>query len=437
MVTTVTPQIVNEVVNVQYAPEPSQLQQSGALVSAGGSTLGAGKYQYCGSLSALQAILAAPLPITSLTWASGVVTATVAAMTLAVGQTFTVTIAGAVPAAYNGTFVATVATSTTFTYDLTTDPGTETSPGTYTPPYSAFLNGAATTFFAQGNVVGLYVLELGPETDASTAITALGTWITDNPGLFYAYMTAESWDSEAASLSTLAGDYSSNTGQTYFVATTTSSTISNYGPNKSLYCFVPSPTAPVGEYGAAADFYNIVVNNPGATNKLKNMAYRFVYGVTGWPKTGYTTEINTVLTAYGNIHMSLTQAGITEVGIFKGTVMSGIQFSSWYGIDWYEINAQLNVTNAVVNGSNQQPPILYDQNGINSLEIVAQDTANSGISFGCLQAAACSATDFYTYTAANPSNYQDGIYNGLLCQGTAQVGFLTIGFTINVNFSPS
>ncbi len=443
MVQTITSNIVTEIVTVQYAPEPSQYQQSGAIISVGGTTLATGTYQYCGSLATLTSLLSAA--------------------------------------------------------------------GNY-----AELTNMATTFFAQGNVVGLYVLELGIQTGADPAVAALETWISDNPGLFYAYLCPADWDETkdevgsviitnggsgyttaptvtfsapttgttaegtaiiqngvvisvtitnpgsgytaaptvtfsapttgttatgtavlASALNILAGNYSSNTAKTYFVVTTTSTTISNYSAYKSLYCFVASPTAPSSEFGAAADFYNIVVNNPGATNKLQNMAFRFVYGVTGWPQTGYATEINTVLSAFGNLHLTLSQAGITEVGIFKGTVMSGIQFGSWYGIDWYEINANLNIANAIVNGSNQQPPLLYDQNGINSLEIVAQDVANSAVEFGCLQSGTCSATPFYTYVAQNPTNYQAGIYNGLACSATAQVGFLTVGFNINVNFSPS
>jgi hypothetical protein len=190
MVTTITPTIVNLNVIETIAPSPSQLQQSGAIVSCGGTTLTAGMYQYCGSLSAVTALAVTPVAITTLTWSSGIATATVPAMTLAVGQTFKTTISGAAPAGYDGTYIATVATSTTFTYALTTNPGTETSLGTYTPPYSAFVTLAATTFFAQGSSAGVYVLELGPETTPTAGITALGTWITANSNK---YSTPISW----------------------------------------------------------------------------------------------------------------------------------------------------------------------------------------------------------------------------------------------------
>ena len=57
MATTITPQIVTANVTVQEAAQPSQYQQSGAIVSVGGTTLAVGTYQYCGNLSALTALL--------------------------------------------------------------------------------------------------------------------------------------------------------------------------------------------------------------------------------------------------------------------------------------------------------------------------------------------------------------------------------------------
>ena len=57
MPTTITPQIVNLTAVLTVAPEPSQLQQSGAFVSTGGTTLTTGTYLYCGQLSTLQSVL--------------------------------------------------------------------------------------------------------------------------------------------------------------------------------------------------------------------------------------------------------------------------------------------------------------------------------------------------------------------------------------------
>lgn len=72
------------------------------------------------------------LALTSLAWANNQVTVTTtAALTGAVGSTFTVSIAGTVPVAYNGTFTAVVSGTNTFVYPLDVNPGTVTQVGSY------------------------------------------------------------------------------------------------------------------------------------------------------------------------------------------------------------------------------------------------------------------------------------------------------------------
>ena len=435
MATTITPTIVTVNTAVVLAPQPTQLQQSGAIVSTGGTTLTAGTYQYCGSLSAVNAIAATPLALTSLIWSSGTVTATASAtLVQSVGQTFLVTIAGAVPAAYNGTYTATVATTTTFTFAVATNPGTETTPGTYTPGDSAFVQQAATVFFAQGTSVGVYVLELGPEATAAAAITALQTWITGNmqPQVFYAYLVPQSWDTgSSAALNTLASGYSSPTGKTYFFISTTSTNISAY-TNKACFCVVPAPTAPTTEITAAAFFYQWLVNSPSAASPVPPMAWRFLYDVTPWAQTtANNTTINTVLTAFGNIVLTGAEGGLpTTSCIFKGTTMDGNQAIFWYAVDWIQIQAKLLLANAVLNGSNSNPPLYYNQGGINSLLSVLQGVGTSGIAFGLILSATFTATPCATYVAQNPANYAAGIYGGFACVATPQLGFLSITFNL-------
>ncbi|HEX7911789.1 MAG TPA: hypothetical protein VF534_27360 [Paraburkholderia sp.] len=434
MATTITPTIVTVNTTVVAAPTVNQLQQSGAIVSCGGTTLSSGTYQYCGTLSQLTSILAAPLNLTSLTWNSGTVTATTAAtIGLSVGQTFTVTIAGAVPAAYNGTYAATVATTTTFTFALASNPGTETTPGTYTPPYSAFLSNAAGTFAAQGGSIGFYVLELGAQTTAAAAITALNTWIVanSNPQVFYAYEVPASWDfSSAAALNTMTANYESPSGQTYFFVTTTVSNLPTYANNKAVFAVVPSPTQASTEHQASQAFYQWLVNNPGSANPLAPMSYRWGYGVTPWPLTNNQTSINTVLTNYGNLILTGAEGGVSTASLFKGTTMDGEQASWWYGVDWFRIQVKQALANAVLNGSNSNPPLLYNQQGINTLQAIAQTVGNTAVQFGCLLSATINAVPFATYTTQNPTNYNAGIYNGFSATIVGQNGFLTITIPI-------
>jgi hypothetical protein len=435
MATTITPTIVTVNTTVVRAPTVNQLQQSGAIVSCGGTTLPAGTYQYNGNLAQVQSILAAPLAISGMVWSSGTVTVTTtAAISIASGQTFTTTIAGAVPAAYNGTYSATVTGTNTFTFALTPNPGTETTPGTYTPPYSAFINNSATTFFAQGNTVGVYVLELGPATTAATAITALQTWITgnSNPQVFYAYLLPASWDlASSAALNTMTANYESPSGQTYFFITTTVANLPNYAVNKAVFALVPSPTQASTEHQLSQAFYQWLVNNPGSANPLAPMAFRFGFGVTPWSQNGNQTSINTVLTNFGNLILTGAEGGISTATLFKGTLMDGEQSSWWYGIDWFRINVKQTLANAVLNGSNSNPPLLYDQQGINTLLTKAQNVGNNAVKFGCALSVVVTAVPFAQYTQENPNDYNNGIYNGFQATVVGQNGFLSITFQLD------
>lgn len=430
MATTITPTIVTLNTIVTEAPEPSQLQQSAAIVSCGGTTLTAGTYLYCGQLSNATSIVSAALTITSLAWATGTVTATVATMALSVGQTFLTTIAGCTPAGYNGTFIATVASATTFTYSVTIDPGTATVEGTYTPPYAALVMQGATTFFAQGSAVGVYVLELGAEETTATAITALTTWLTDNPGVFYALLVDSSWD--GTNLATLAGDYTNPNSMLYFFIDGASDNLADYRTTKSMQVVVPAPAAPASEITAAAALYQWVVQVPSAAAPARPMQFRQLYGVTAWPSYGQSSAIDTILTAYGNIVYAGTEGGLPNNNyLFRGTTMDGQQAMFWYAVDWFQIQVKLALANAILNAANENPPIVYNQQGINALETVVQNVADSSISFGLMLSTVLSATSFAAYVTANPSNYAAGIYGGFAATVTPQLGFGDITFQLD------
>ncbi len=463
MPTTITTQIVNLTAQVTVAPTPSSLQQSGALVSVGGTTLTTGSYQYCGTLATLQSYLS-------------------------------------------------------------------TSTGNY-----AELNNMATEFFDQGTAVGVYLLELGVQSTVPAGITALQTWITDNPGIFYSYCVPADWDtipaaasttvngvvdagstlpagtyytqvayvnaagaignlspmatttiatgyeltvtsppaltgateylvyigtsetalylqngtgtaigtaySQAAALLTatspstnlagLANDYSSASGKTYFFPTSTQVNLPAYASYKAAYATVPSPTVQAGEFDAAAMMYQWLVNNPSASTPLAPMAYRYLVGVNAWPASGYSSQTTAILSAYGNMVGTGAEGGISNALIMKGTMMDGSQASWWYGIDWFQIQVKQALAAAIINGSNSNPPLVYDQNGINTLLKVAQNVANSAIAFNCALSITITATPFYTYSQQNPTNYKAGIYNGFSATVVGLNGFESITFALD------
>lgn len=233
-------QIVKVNTRVVAASKPATLQQSGAFVSQGGTTLTAGTFQFLATVSALSSILTGAKAITSITQTAGLATvATTQPHGFVTGDTLPLTIAGALPAAYNGTFVATVTGASAFTYAV---PSGTTSPATgtivYTPEDVAELTQMNSTFFGQGSAAGAYVLELGAG-NASDGITALDTYITANPnsqyvvgaeGYFYAYLVPRYW-SDAPSYLTFLAKYESPSSQTYFFTT---ATLSNYKSFTSL-----------------------------------------------------------------------------------------------------------------------------------------------------------------------------------------------------------
>src|SRR5208283_5340138 len=181
--------IVN--VSQQVAPLPETLQKTGAIISVGATILSPSTSSYLTQLSDLTPLLKAPAAITSGTWSGGTVTITTTAPHgLTNTDTYNVTIAGFTTAGYNGTFIATITGTSTFTYAVA---ATLTTPavgsGNWVNGNQNELVAMATTFFAQGNVVGIYVLELGTYgtsiTDTSSAITYLSSYITANPNSAY------------------------------------------------------------------------------------------------------------------------------------------------------------------------------------------------------------------------------------------------------------
>jgi len=362
-----TSQIVQVSATVTTAPTVSTLQQSGCFVSVGGTTQSTGTYAFYSTQAGLLAALSA-----------------------------------------TGNF--------------------------------AELTKMGATFFAQNLNIGVYVLELGAQGSASAGITALTTWIAANlvPQVFYAYLVPATWDTTTSSnLNTLAALYSSTTSKTYFFITTTSANISSYlATTKSAVCVVNSPTAASTEFQAAAPFAAFLANNPQIASPAAPMNFRFLSGVTPWAyiTTGGTSNvstINSILTSYGNLILSGAEGGISTATLRNGTTMDGNQLMFWYAVDWILIQAQIRLANAIINGSNSNPPLYYNQFGINQLLGVLDDMGSTGVSYGLLLSATFTATSFAAYTAANPSNYAAGIYDGFSCVATPQLGFTQIEFFLN------
>lgn len=447
--------IVN--VSVSAAPTPNLLQQKGAFISQGSTTLSSGTFALLTQLSDLTAILADPLALTSLVFATGTVTVTTTdplPTTLQTGDTFPTTIAGVTITGYNGQFLGTVTGSDTFTYPLAVDPGSSGSDGTAT--ISDQLLSMGTTFFDQGSQLSAYVLELGAGVPA-TGVSALQAFITANPGVFYSYLVPREWDGEATFPAFLAG-FESTTSKTYFFVTTTTGTYTTYTDvMKCVFALIEAPTIPLTEFSLASMFWVSLHYNPSGTNRVTPMAFSFVYGVTAYPIYGNAALLTTLKAAFINVVGTAAEGGLTNTMTSWGTTKDGRDFSYWYSVDWIQINLDLNISNAIINGSNNPTnPLYYNQNGINRLQDVSvatiQTAITDGMAIGSVVRTSLNPDDFLAaldsgifagedvvnavpfldYTLENPDDYKIGKYAGFTAIYIPSRGFEQIIFNVNV-----
>lgn len=342
--------------------------------------------------------------LTALAWAAtngGTVTATTtSAHGVKPGNTFTIT--GAAPAGYNGTFVAAPGTTgSTLVWLLATNPGTETAFGTLAASTSGSVS--ATTTSAHGVLPGQY-------------FTIAGVTPAGYNGTFQALATTTG--------STLTYALPANPGSQTVLGTL-------------LASYYSSPGIPSTEFSQAAAFWTWLQTSPSSTNKVAPFNHRFVSGVTPYPYQGNAAILATLKLANISIIGTGAQGGISNTTLLWGNFLDGRPMNYWYSVDWVQINVALNMSNAVINGSNNPTNPLYNnQAGITAIEGVGARTMGSAITFGLalgsvIQTAmdgptfanaldagtfagkvVINAVPFTAYYAANPGQYKLGQYDG-------------------------
>jgi hypothetical protein len=183
--------------------------------------------------------------------------------------------------------------------------------------------------------------------------------------------------------------------------------------------------------------------------------YSFIYGVTPFPVQGNDSLLTTLLNANIEVVGTGAEGGLSNTIAYGGNFLDGNAVNWWWGIDWLNINANLDLSNFVINGSNNpQNPLYLDQDGINSGQGVVASTITSGITFGIIYGtlaqtelsgpafainsgngvydgqAVVNAVPAATYFAASPSDYKTGQYAGYAVSFTPLRGFDNI--TINL-----
>jgi hypothetical protein len=458
------PNIVTVNVSQLIAPTPSTLQQTGALISQGGTNTAPGTISLLTGLGSLTPILNGAKAITSISWGSNLATVTTSAPHgFTIGDTLLMTIASASPVGYNGTFTATVTQPSVFTYPLAINPGGSSVTGTYSLEDIAELNAMATTFFAQGSQTPVYVFELGPGNPADGVIY-LNNWITNNPQFFYSYLVPRGWANEPTFISMIAS-YEAPTKLTYFFVTPTLSNYTSFTPlMKDVVAQIEAPGIPSTEFSLASDFWVSLHYEPSTTNKVTPYAFSYLFGVTSYPTLNNGALMATLKTAAVNVVGTGASGGISENLIQWGTTMDGNDFTYWYSVDWHQINIALDVNNEIINGSNNPVnPLYYNQAGIDRLQARISRVVNRGVTFGLglftpiqtsldgpdlndvidslsaigattinsgnnpyLGKAIVNAVPFITYRIENPSDYKIGRYAGFSIIYTPSRGFTNV-----------
>jgi hypothetical protein len=457
----------NAIVTVQvstiFAPYPATLQQSGVIVTCGGTNTPASTTSFLTKFSDLAPLIQPSGTITSAVWATGVVTLDLVAELpsyAATGDQIKLAVSGITPAAYNGVVDCTVVSPTSVTYPLVTDPGGVgvTTDAKWQLSSANILNAQVATFFRQGSSVGVYLLELGYHATFAEEVSALETFINTSPFGFYGYLLPDYWGSVAnipAALE-LYQQFVNPEAMIYFWTTidlaaagtsTTRGLIDD--TNKSVIQLVEAPGVAAArgvsvpgtyaEFTLAGVFYWAMRFKATAVTRVSPMCFKFIYGVTPYP----TQANGPTLVAFKNNAVNYIQSGaeggIANTYVYQGVTADGFDyFNWWWTIDWMQININLDLSNAIINGSNNPgAPLYYNQSGISTLQTVLAGTMVSGIQFGMVlgsivqtafdpvsltdaiergvfaQQCDVNAVPFGVYTTLNPSDYGQGEYDGL------------------------
>jgi hypothetical protein len=461
--------IVTVKVQTIQAPTPNTYQQTGCFVSFGATGIARNDAAELTQWSDLSDVIIASAPAASVAWAAGLVTLTTAAplgVQYAPGDTPQMSITGFVPTGYNYNGPVTIVDTATFTYPVVADPGPTTTVGNYTPQSSIELSQMATTYFDQGNMTSVWVLELGYGATIAANVAALESWLAINTKTFCGFLLPRACGSNQMAIDALKPlfkQYQHPEAMTYFWLTVGPSVINELDETyKCVIQLVEAPAVtnlglsnasdPMGEFTMAAMFYNAMAFKPSQINRVAPMAFKYLYGVTAYPTKNNGPLLSDFKKSSTNYVATGAEGGVSYNIVYEGVTRDGQDyFNWWWTIDWVQININLNLSNAIINGSNNPfAPLYYNQDGINFLETNLYNTMLSASTLGMVLGpltmtglnqpdlqnqillgvfeGMCdvNAVQFVDYVNANPGHYKIGEYDGLSVLFIPARGFIHI-----------
>lgn len=451
--------IVQVNATAQYAPQPSLLQQKAAIVSEDSTTVTAGTVVYISDPTSLQPYLNAAAEIDTIEYATGVVTVTfVDPHGVTIGNTTPLIINGATATNYDGNHLATATTTTAVTYAAATDPGTPAATSEGYVGTIAWLISADKTWWAQNaQRTGYFLFESG-ETTVANITDAIDAYIGDNSKEIYNWCLLPTIASDKATALTFFNLYNTLTSLVKFymplLNTEVAADWEGVNTLKNVFAMVQTPAYSAGTELDSVAYAAFITNlNPTPTNKLPPSNYAYLYGVTQYPLNN--ADMNNMIDNNFNFVSIGAEGGISNTILVKGVNLDGVPQNVAYSIDWQQVQLDLAISNAVINGSNSQiNPLYYNQAGIDRLQAVAGEVASRGIATGLALGQVIlvqldptefaqklangdyrgnyviNAVPFALYTAQNPSDYAQGVYSGFQASFVPQYGFTRIIFNL-------
>jgi hypothetical protein len=462
----------NSIVTVQVstilAPFPSTFQQSGAIVSYGGTKLAPNTTQILTQYADLNQITLGESGIATATWDLGVVTIDMTDALpdeVVTAGTARLQIFGVTPAGYNGIFDCIIGNANQFSYNLATDPGGPGSGGTVQLNSANDLNAQIATYFRQGTAMTVTVLELGQQASVDDQINALEQWINNNTGAYYGYLLPYEWGS-AANIPTALGlfqQFDSPESMVYFWLTIREESVGLIPPTtKCVIQLIEAPSVAqvragimpgdYAEFTMAGMFYQAMQYRATSVTRMAPMCFRYIYGVTPYPTQNNGPLLLTFKEKFVNYIQTGAQGGIAYTNVYQGVTADGFDyFNWWWTIDWVQLSINSDLANAVINAANNPlSPLYYDQPGINFLEGTLAATMFRAAQFGMVNGAVnqtkydsaslaqqiqlgtfagqcnVNAVPFNAYTTQNPGDYGRGEYDGLSTLFIPARGFVHI-----------
>jgi hypothetical protein len=461
--------IVTVQVNTILGPLPSAFQQTGAILSFGATNVATNSTKFLTQFTDLAPLLNPGGTVATATWATNIVTVGLGTVHLPAaitpGSTVLINFTGFTPTTFNGQFLCTVVTNASVTYAQPITPGTMTTAGQWQLNSTSMLNAQVATFYRQGTAVGIYVLELGYQTSVATEVSAMTAWLNNNPTQFYAYLVPDYWGTtgNVPTVLPLYQQFTSPSAMQYFFTTISLAAIGLI-PNsvKCVLSMIEAPTVAAArqaalpntfaEFTMAGMFYLAMAFKATSVTRVAPMCFKYIYGVTPYPTANNGPTLVSFKTNHVNYIQTGAQGGIAFTNVYQGVTEDGQDFFNWWWtIDWVQININLNISNAVINGANNPlAPLYYDQLGINYLEGILAATMSSASQFGMVNGiivqtqynqadlaqqiqlgtftGRCdvNAVPFLAYSLQNPGDYGKGEYDGLSTLFVPARGFIHI-----------